>query len=615
MSSNNDILKFRKYVDIFNALKAKAIKSKSQASSKDGDEDLSGVDALLADLNNNRPDITNTETDSDIVHDRENLKNPSSTNTNYDFSRSNIRMRVGSNIKQLIRDEKHEDLIVALEQSLDFTKRYDTIAHLKEEWNIDEFVNMKTRYEKGEATAKEAYIMQICKENFILFGQKKGADRKIIGIGMGYASFVASEFEYEEKFLIGREIINTLLDVNSFDFLDNSSNSAKYNLSQILNYMETHQISDLHIKMHDEINYSFTGRKHTKIVKIGNRFYDAKTTEDLIHRLLIESNREANDNANETRALLPKILDDGSKRNFRFHLIDSTYENVKGNSISMRRLPKESELKDIIGLGYLYLAYKMIIATISKNKEGLIIISGPTNSGKTTLLNAILVFVRDELNRRIHRIENPAEVSLSGIITVDLMQTKDSVNPLTMREAISHVLSHDPDVTLVGEARLDSEKSGAFELAEKGHLSMVTVHAGDNERAIKGFLKVDDIAKEDFNGLLKMSLNQELVEKICPHCNGDKTVVFSKEKKPCPDCGGSGASTVLPVYDLIIYFNVRPDDDITDTEKLLREGKAFRISKKEVLNDYLEKGWIKNLNETSLFNKDINEYIHDTQSN
>lgn len=553
-----------------------------------------------------------------------------------DLKKTKTRLMVGANLASIIRNEKHDEILTGIDEVLGYSKYYKTMSELEEDYNIDEFKNMKNRCETGKGNKEENELIKISRENYILFAQKKDKYQKDengdfveddygnkiliekgdkVAVGVAFPTMQILNFTgavlgtsnsmITEKFLIGTEIINNIWGANSIDFLDNESNSASYNLSQLLNYMELQQISDLHIKLRDEFSYVFTGRKHTKIVNLGEGTYSAKKTKDLIHQIKMESNRDGNDMQTEVRSLLVKVLQDGTTRNFRYHSTKATYNNAIGESVSIRRLARESELKSLKEINYLYLAEQMIYSVMKKNTNGLIIVSGATNSGKTTFLNALLIYIRDKLNRRIHRIENPAEVALKDVITFDLMQFKDAVNPLTLKAALKNVLSQDPDVTLVGEARDNEELEAAFELARMGHLALVTVHSSSNETAVDRFVACDKIDRIEFNDKLRMAINQHLTLKVCRHCEEWE----DKLKFQCPSCGGSGATGVLPVYDLIVYFNTDKNDDLSDTKKLEDEGKAFRITKKDVLEYYMDLGYINNVEDSAVFDTDIDDYM------
>ncbi|MDY0292518.1 MAG: ATPase, T2SS/T4P/T4SS family [Desulfuromonadaceae bacterium] len=496
--------------------------------------------------------------------------------------------------------DEHQIMINNLAHDFKIKNTVSTIEELKENYNIDSFLSMKSRRENKTATADEKKLLTLSKSLSIIpaitVEKFKEIDGEMVlvqkggvkAIGIAFPTADMFDFDFEEIFFINSRVSNDVWGNKGIKF--NSDSSASENLVQLLNYMETSNISDLHFKLFDESNYSYTARQKTKIIKIGDGFSNIETTNNLINQILYRSNRETQvDDGEEVRSLLVQTLNNGITRNFRFHMKESTYNNTRGKSVSLRRLPREEELKSLEGLGYSLKASTLIKNVLRKSSDGIVIVSGATNSGKTTFLNSTLVYIRDELNRRIHRIENPAEVALKDIVTFDLMDRKNSEKPPTLSDFISSIFSQDPDVALIGEARKDEELVAAFELARTGHLALLTVHAKDNEAALSRIIDAKGINKADFNDKVRMAINQHLAGKLCPHC---KDKMITNEENNCSHCGGSGVITVIPVYEITAYLNLASKDDISDTAKLVEEKKAIHISKEEVLEEYKKNGWI-----------------------
>ena len=115
----------------------------------------------------------------------------------------------------------------------------------------------------------------------------------------------------------------------------------------------------------------------------------------------------------------------------------------------------------------------------------------------------------------------------------------------------------------------------------------------------------DKIDRIEFNDKLRMSINQHLTLKVCRNCED-----WEEAQKPqCTCCSGSGAIGVLPVYDLVVYFNTNKHDDLSDTDKLVDMGKAFRITKKDILEYYLDLGYINSVEDSAVFDEDIDDYL------
>ena len=233
----------------------------------------------------------------------------------------------------------------------------------------------------------------------------------------------------------------------------------------------------------------------------------------------------------------------------------------------------------------------VLLTYLTKQEDKLIIVSGKTNSGKTTLLTALLKMIRDLYNRRIVRLGNPIEIPLENTVMVNASgygndESKEITGDGSIVEYIlSQFMRHDPDVTVAEEVRHDYERKVALEMADKGHLTLVSSHATTLEISIKQFLDMESVSMSHFNSLIGGCVNQKLILKPCSCTYNDKVLT-----KDCEKCGGSGASGVLPVCDIIVYTSVGMDDNILDTQKLLDEKKAFGITKENCISYYKRQG-------------------------
>lgn len=556
------------------------------------------IDILYSNIN----DVAGSETSTD-----------SAINLSYLANRQAV---LEDSIEQILsKDEDNVFVEKGNQYRMGFSKVYYTLNKFEEENNIQAFKDLKNKCDEGKGTLQELNVLKICRENHLIYGITKDIYKKIDGnmfyedgeialessggskfIALAKPSMQVSSFPHEKKFFIGPEIIDYFWGVSTLGELGNVENSANDNMQILLRYMEAHNISDLHLFQHDETMYSLTGRQHTKLIQLGmnsdeiHSLYSAKKSKEIINQLKIEGNIDTDTNDFSNRTLISYDLPNGIRRNFRLHLLETSYNGVVGFSTSIRRLPREDELKKLEQLGYISLAIDMIEAVIRKEQGGLILISGKTNSGKTTLLNAILIKLRDEYKRRVVRMENPAETALKNIPTVDLTLRKNTKNKITNAQVVAEFMSHDPDCAGIGEARFDEEFFAAFDLARTGHLAFVTMHADSNEVAINRASSAKGVVKAEFNSLLKLGINQKLILKPCKKCKN-----WSVEKSiECSVCGGSRASGVLPVYDILLYNNIGKDDDITDTEALERDGKVGKISKLEITESYIANGLINN---------------------
>jgi general secretion pathway protein E len=179
--------------------------------------------------------------------------------------------------------------------------------------------------------------------------------------------------------------------------------------------------------------------------------------------------------------------------------------------IVMRLLNKSSVLLDLPDLGFSARDYALMDALIHK-PDGIILVTGPTGSGKTTTLYACLNRI-NQPNINILTAEDPVEYELNGIHQVH-------VNPkigLTFASALRAFLRQDPDVVMVGEIRDKETVEIAINASLTGHLVLSTIHTNDAPGA---FTRMIDMGVEPF--LLRSSvvgiLAQRLVRVLCPHC-------------------------------------------------------------------------------------------------
>ena len=192
----------------------------------------------------------------------------------------------------------------------------------------------------------------------------------------------------------------------------------------------------------------------------------------------------------------------------------STYPSVYGETIVIRILDKNAAMIDLgrLGIG------ADLLATFQKRlaePQGLILINGPTGSGKTTTLYAALHHL-NQVDRNIITIEDPVEYQLDGI-------TQGNVNPragITFATGLRSILRQDPDVILVGEVRDGETAQIGVEAALTGHLVLTSLHANDSMGALT---RLVDMGIEPFllGASVTCSVAQRLVRTVCPKCSED----------------------------------------------------------------------------------------------
>lgn len=189
----------------------------------------------------------------------------------------------------------------------------------------------------------------------------------------------------------------------------------------------------------------------------------------------------------------------------------STLKTIHGEKVVMRILDKGSVKLDLASLGYDQKALN-IINRVIQNPYGIILVTGPTGSGKSTTLYSVL----DKLNQEdvnISTAEDPVEYELEGINQV---QCKPDIG-LTFAATLRSFLRQDPDIIMVGEIRDGETAEISIKAALTGHLVLSTLHTNDAASSIHRLL---NMGVEAFliSASISMVIAQRLVRKICPYC-------------------------------------------------------------------------------------------------
>ncbi len=189
----------------------------------------------------------------------------------------------------------------------------------------------------------------------------------------------------------------------------------------------------------------------------------------------------------------------------------STIPTMYGESVVIRLLDKENTVLDFAGLGFAGRHLQQFIDILSL-PHGIILITGPTGSGKSTTMYAAL----KQLNtpeRKIITVEDPVEYQMEG---VNQIQAKPQIG-LSFASALRSIVRQDPDVIMIGEMRDLETAKIAVQSALTGHLVLSTLHTND---AAGGITRLLDMGLEEY--LLTSTVNgilaQRLVRKLCPEC-------------------------------------------------------------------------------------------------
>jgi general secretion pathway protein E len=199
----------------------------------------------------------------------------------------------------------------------------------------------------------------------------------------------------------------------------------------------------------------------------------------------------------------------------------STIPTIYAESISLRLLNKKKEAFSMEKLG-MSVDEQSQISEILDYPHGIILVTGPTGSGKSTSLNAFLRKI-NSTDLRIITIEDPIEYEVPG---VNQMQVRPEIG-LTFADALRHVLRQDPDVIMVGEIRDKDTAEIAIRSSLTGHLVFSTLHTNDAPGAITRLI---DMGIEPFlvASAIELVIAQRLVRRLCPECSRPEPVTKVK---------------------------------------------------------------------------------------
>ena len=189
----------------------------------------------------------------------------------------------------------------------------------------------------------------------------------------------------------------------------------------------------------------------------------------------------------------------------------ATAPAAHGERVTMRLLDQQSILRDLKDLGFNERHYNIITHAITQ-PHGIMLVTGPTGSGKSTTLYACLNRINTP-DKNILTVEDPVEYQLAGI-------SQMAVNPkigLTFASGLRSYLRHDPDVIMVGEIRDQETAEIAIQAALTGHLVFSTLHTND---AAGAFTRLIDMGVEPFlvSSSLELAMAQRLIRRLCPIC-------------------------------------------------------------------------------------------------
>ena len=247
----------------------------------------------------------------------------------------------------------------------------------------------------------------------------------------------------------------------------------------------------------------------------------------------------------------------GRRSDFRV----STLPGRWGEKVVLRALESDNS---VLNLSKLITEHDelSLIKNMSKSPYGIVIVVGPTGSGKSTTLYSML----SDLNKpgvNISTVEDPVEYTLDGIHQVQVIREKG----LDFSRALRSLMRQDPDIILVGETRDKETAQAAMEAALTGHMVFTTLHANDTATAITRLAEME-IPPYLIGASIIGVVAQRLVRKVCKSCSElrkinerenhlafslgvEKARFLNKNNKGCPVCNGSGYKGRVGIYEVM----------------------------------------------------------------
>jgi len=182
-----------------------------------------------------------------------------------------------------------------------------------------------------------------------------------------------------------------------------------------------------------------------------------------------------------------------------------------GEAVALRILGRQNLFLDLGQLG-MEPDQEAIFSQLTRLPQGMVLLTGPTGSGKTTTLYTALAQANDDA-RKVVTFEDPIEYQVEGAVQI---QVRDQIG-LTFASGLRSVLRHDPDVVLVGEIRDHETAEVAVRAAQTGHLVFSTLHTNDSISAVTRLLEMK-IESFLIASSLVCSISQRLARRICRHC-------------------------------------------------------------------------------------------------
>ena len=255
--------------------------------------------------------------------------------------------------------------------------------------------------------------------------------------------------------------------------------------------------------------------------------FDAQAAERVLGRIKYLAKLQTWQNSTPQDGRIPKD-DAGTSTDIRV----ATYPTVTGEKVVLRLFSND----DVPSLDDLQLDAEALseLRRFLSQPSGLLLLTGPAGSGKSTTIYACLKELSSVEGRHIITIEDPVERVLPGVMQTEVNEAQG----LTYAKAARHLMRQDPQILVLGEIRDDESAQIAVRTAMTGHLVISTLHAGSCQGV---FERLWTMVPDPFTitSAVSLVMNQRLLRRLCPSCQGEK----------CKECLRTGYSGRLPIIE------------------------------------------------------------------
>ena len=381
--------------------------------------------------------------------------------------------------------------------------------------------------------------------------------------------------------ILGKDVMQTLLSTHyRIEQKDSRSKQISYSndgddfLINLISEAKNLKSSDIHIETYEDrcrVRIRIDGMLVERYV------IDKTDYPSLINKIKIMANLDISEK---------RLPQDGrisfERKGMKFDIRVSILPTLYGEKIVLRILSNDATNIDITKLGFSDFDLGNFMEGI-KSPKGILLISGPTGSGKTTTLYATLKLLNKD-TRNLLTIEDPIEYTLEG---VNQVQIKDSIG-LNFGATLKTFLRQDPDIIMVGEIRDPETASMAIRLALTGHLVLSTIHTNSAWGTVSRLIDMG-VAPFLVANTLNTSVAQRLVRLLCPNCKTKesfnskyypkqfvpyKTVTEHYIATGCDQCHRTGYKGRKAVYEVIpidVELAGKIKNNVYDVSDLLKD--------------------------------------------